>query len=93
MNWYLFFFTIISITIAYQINPTHTISNNKFPKIKFNKIHDNYYNKPIYIYKKPYTINLIKSTFNYFDNILLEPIAMASLPLSYNFPNLFNITN
>ena len=87
MNKLIIFVVLFSITLGFK-----TIPNKNFPKISFSKIHDNYYNKPIYISQKPYTINLIKSLFNLIDNIFYEPFAMDSFPLSYSFPILFNLT-
>lgn len=89
MNKLIIFVVLFSITLGFKTIPN---VNKKFPKISFSKIHDNYYNKPIYISQKPYTVNLIKSLFNLIDNIFYEPFAMASFPLSYSFPILFNLT-
>tara|TARA_E500000178_G_scaffold352787_1_gene417010 strand:+ start:1980 stop:2246 length:267 start_codon:yes stop_codon:yes gene_type:complete len=80
---------IFSIALGFKTIPN---VNRKFPKISFSKIHNINYNRPLYISQKPYTINLIKSAFNFIDNILYEPFAMASFPLSYSFPILFNLS-
>ena len=89
MNRLIIFVVLFSITLGFKTIPN---VNKNFPKILFSKIHDNHYNKPIYISQKPYTVNLIKSAFNFIDNIIYEPFAMASFPLSYSFPILFNLT-
>ena len=89
MNKLIIFVVLFSITLGFKTIPN---ANNNFPKISFSKIHDINYNKPVYISQKPYTVNLIKSVFNLIDNIFYEPFAMASFPLSYSFPILFNLS-
>ena len=76
------------------------INNNKiksFPKVSYTKIHDISYKSPIYLKRRrPYTFTVFKQIKTYIansiDNYINETYAMASLPLSYTFPVLYNKT-
>ncbi len=94
MKVHLILFILLSNTSAFKINP---ITSKKFPKASYTKIHDISYRSPIRIRRmEPFAFQLVKEMSNtinnYINNYINESYAMASLPLSYTFPVLYNKT-
>lgn len=94
MKVHLILFILLSNTSALKINP---ITSKKFPKASYTKIHDISYRSPIRIRRmEPFAFILFKQMKKSFtdiiDNYINETYAMASFPLSYTFPVLYNKT-
>jgi len=94
MKVYLILFIIVSNIHAFQIKP---ITSKKNPKVSYTKIHDISYKSPIRVRRmEPFAFQLVKEMSNtinnYINNYINESYAMASLPLSYTFPVLYNKT-
>jgi hypothetical protein len=94
MKVYLILFILLSNVSAFKINH---ITSKKFPKVSYTKFHDISYRSPIRIRRmEPFVFVLFKQMKKLFtdiiDNYINETYAMASLPLSYTFPVLYNKT-
>ena len=81
---------LLSISTAFQIKPN---TQKSFPKISYTKIYDISYRGPIRIRRmEPFAFTLAKQIGDFITNYINESYAMASFPLSYNFPNQYNNT-